>query len=112
MTNYTLQILWGIFGTICLSILYFCTISGLIISSFSTLLSYFLKQSCWLLFQKIDQLILKSNNYITQAKIQLLKADNITLSILNQYDKMIQVCDSNDTLVGCDIGTDPRKSVP
>ena len=89
ITNYTLRIIWGIIGTICLSILYFCTISGLIVSSFSTLLSYFLKQSCWILFHKIDKLILKSNDYITQAKIQLLKADNITLSILNKYDKMI-----------------------
>ena len=89
VTSYTLQIIWGIIGTVCLSILYLFTISGLIISSFSTLLSYFLKQSCWLLFQKIDQLILKSNSYITHAKNALSHADNITLSILNKYDKMV-----------------------
>ena len=89
----TCQVIWGVIGTLMLWILYFISISLIIVSSLSTLTSYIFKESCYIFTKKIDLLVNESTIYLNKARLYLHKSDNLTKSFLLQYNKFISIQD-------------------
>ena len=85
------QLFWGVFGTVAMTALYFSSIAMLVFSSISTIVSYILDKSCYLYTQKMNLLVNKTNNYLVQAKQQLVNADSTAVNILAQYNSFVDL---------------------
>lgn len=90
----SIQITWAIIGTILLLCLYLISISGLVFSSITTIISFILKNTCSIFLYNVNNLKLEAKSYLTKAKFYHNYTDSMMNSMLNEYNKWVNVKDS------------------
>ena len=87
----SIQIVWGVIGTVLMIIFYGYSIGMFVTSTVTLGTSYYTKQSCDSFSRMIDHAKNQSVYYIAEAKQHVNSADNVALMILSQYNGIVNM---------------------
>tara|TARA_B100001093_G_scaffold141661_1_gene134118 strand:- start:775 stop:2001 length:1227 start_codon:yes stop_codon:yes gene_type:complete len=85
-TQTIVQLVWGCIGSIGMFIMYIYLITFFIVTISSLSTTFMLKNNCNTYISTIDTYKNISNNYLSQAKLNLNSADSTALTILTEYE--------------------------